>query len=197
MRRRVRRHGGGRGGYPGSARVGLAWMESCEHRPRVALRHGVGCYGGGLAITSERDRSRSCGCGRAVGREVAGRLCAFNHIYFVRCIVHFIVHFLSSDDRTGRGYRRLGMVAATIDITEARKEFNRLDERVGEERVIHVTRHGKPVFAVVDIEYLQAVLETIEIVSDPDSFRMFQEGLEDIRAGRVHSHEDVKRELGL
>lgn len=89
------------------------------------------------------------------------------------------------------------MVAATIDITEARKEFNRLDERVGEERVIHVTRHGKPVFAVVDIEYLQAVLETIEIVSDPEAFRMFREGLEDIREGRVHSHEDVKRELGL
>jgi PHD/YefM family antitoxin component YafN of YafNO toxin-antitoxin module len=85
----------------------------------------------------------------------------------------------------------------TLDITEARAQFNRLDERLEDEKVIYVTRHSKQVFAVVNIEYLNTALETIQIMSDPESFRMYQESLKDIREGRVHDHDDVKRELGL
>jgi prevent-host-death family protein len=84
---------------------------------------------------------------------------------------------------------------ATLDITEARSQFNRLDERLKDEQVIQVTRHNKPVFAVVDLEYLRAVLETIEIMSDPESYKMFQKGLEDIKHGRVVDHDEAKREL--
>ena len=89
------------------------------------------------------------------------------------------------------------MTDGTLDITEARAQLNRLDERLADERVIYVTRHNKKVFAVVDLEYLQTVLETIEIVSDPEAFKLFQQGLEDLKQGRVHDHEDVKKELGL
>jgi prevent-host-death family protein len=83
----------------------------------------------------------------------------------------------------------------TIDISEARNQFTRLDERLRDEHVVQITRHGKPVFAVVDIEYLTAVLETIEIMSDPASYKMFMESLEDIKHGRVFSQDDVRREL--
>lgn len=89
------------------------------------------------------------------------------------------------------------MPDGTLDITEAREQFNRLDKRLSDERVIYVTRHNKRVFAVVDVEYLQTVLETIEIMSDPEAFKVFQQGLDDLRHGRVHDHEDVKKELGL
>lgn len=91
----------------------------------------------------------------------------------------------------------LRVISETLDITEARNQFTRLDERVGDEKVIRVTRHNKPVFAIVDIEFLETVLETIEIVSDPESYRLFQQSLEDIRRGRVVDHEDVRKELGL
>lgn len=89
------------------------------------------------------------------------------------------------------------MPNGTIDITEARNQFNRLDERLDGDHVIYVTRHNKRVFAVVNIEYLQTVLETIEIMSDPESFKMFQQGLEDIKNGRVTDHDELKKELGL
>jgi PHD/YefM family antitoxin component YafN of YafNO toxin-antitoxin module len=89
------------------------------------------------------------------------------------------------------------MPDGTLDITEAREQFNRLDQRLEDERVIYVTRHNKKVFAVVDIEYLQTVLETIEIMADPESYKLFQQGLADLRDGRVHDHDDVKKELGL
>ncbi len=87
------------------------------------------------------------------------------------------------------------MTTGTLDITEARRQFNKLGERLRDEQVIYITRHNKHAFAVVDIEFLASVLETIEILSDPDSHRMFMESLEDIKMGRLHDHEDVKREL--
>lgn len=87
------------------------------------------------------------------------------------------------------------MSTDTLDITEARKQFNKLDERLRDDRVIYVTRHNKQVFAVVDVEFLSTVLETIEIVSDPESYRMFMQSLEDIKMGRLHDHDDVKRKL--
>jgi PHD/YefM family antitoxin component YafN of YafNO toxin-antitoxin module len=87
------------------------------------------------------------------------------------------------------------MGTATLDISEARKQFSQLDKRLREDRVIWITRHNKKAFAVVDTDLLQTVLETIEILSDPDGLRMLQEGLRDVRAGRLYDHEEVKREI--
>ena len=88
------------------------------------------------------------------------------------------------------------MAAPTLDISEARKQLNSLDERLKEERVIYVTRHNKKAFAVVDLEYLSAVVETVELLNDPEAMQMLQASIEDVRAGRVHSHDDIEKELG-
>ena len=85
---------------------------------------------------------------------------------------------------------------STLDISEARKQLNSIDKRLKDERVIVITRHNKDAFAVVDLEYLSAVMETVEVLSDPESMRMLQESVNDIRAGRLHRHEDVKKQLG-
>lgn len=87
------------------------------------------------------------------------------------------------------------MSTNTLDITEARNQFTKLDAKLRDEQVIQITRHNKPVFAVVDIAFLETVLETIEIMSDPESYQLFLDSLKDIEEGRVHDHEDVKREL--
>ncbi len=87
------------------------------------------------------------------------------------------------------------MPTETIDITEARNQFNRLDESLRDEKVIVVTRHNKQVFAVVDLEHLSILMETIEIMTSPDSLEMFKEALEDIKNENLHDHEDVKRDL--
>ena len=88
------------------------------------------------------------------------------------------------------------MSGVTLDISEARKQLNSIDERRKGDRVIVVTRHNKNAFAVVDLEYLAAVLETVEILSDPEAMRMHQQSIDDIRAGRLHDHDDVEKELG-
>lgn len=88
------------------------------------------------------------------------------------------------------------MSAETLDISEARRRFNTLDSDLETRPVIYITRHNKNAFAVVEIEYLETILETMEIITDPESHRMFMESLEDIKQGRVHDHDDVERELG-
>ena len=84
----------------------------------------------------------------------------------------------------------------TLDISEARRQFNSLDERLASDPIIFVTRHNKRAFAVVDTEFLCAMLETIEIVSDPQSLDLFKQSIEDIRAGRLFDHDDVEKEFG-
>ena len=88
------------------------------------------------------------------------------------------------------------MSGATLDISEARKQFSSIDKRLKDDRVIFVTRHNKKAFAVVDLDYLSAVLETIEILSDPEAMVMMQQSIQDIRAGRLFDHDDVEKELG-
>jgi hypothetical protein len=45
-------------------------------------------------------------------------------------------------------------------------------------------------------EQLVAILETAEILSDPDAMEMLQKSIADIRAGRVYDHNAVEKELG-
>ncbi len=86
-------------------------------------------------------------------------------------------------------------MASVLDISEARRVFNTLDERLREEPVIYIHRHNKPSFAIIDIDHLEALVETMEILCDPEAMDAFEQSLDDIRNGRLHDHEDVKKEL--
>ena len=87
------------------------------------------------------------------------------------------------------------MSEATLDISEARKKFNTLDRDLQDDYVIYITRHNKKAFAVVNVEYLTTVMETLEILADPEAIRMLQDSIADIRHGRVFDQDDVEREL--
>jgi PHD/YefM family antitoxin component YafN of YafNO toxin-antitoxin module len=84
----------------------------------------------------------------------------------------------------------------TLEISQVFKQLNSIEERLRKDCVIYVTRNGDRAFALVDIEYLAAVTETMEALSDPNAMRMLQGSLDDILAGRLHSHDVVEKELG-
>jgi PHD/YefM family antitoxin component YafN of YafNO toxin-antitoxin module len=88
------------------------------------------------------------------------------------------------------------MSGSVLDITEARKAFNTLDERLRVEPVIWVTRHNRKAFAVVDKETLEAVLETMEILKDPESLRVLAQSIDDIKNGRLIDHDELEKEFG-
>ena len=43
----------------------------------------------------------------------------------------------------------------------------------------------------------ESLIETIEIMSDPETMRNIAEGIEDLRKGRTKSLEEVEKELNL
>jgi PHD/YefM family antitoxin component YafN of YafNO toxin-antitoxin module len=88
------------------------------------------------------------------------------------------------------------MPGVTLDISEARKQLNTLDKKLEDQQVIVVTRHNKKAFAVVNLEYLSALIETLEIFTDPEATQMLSDSISDLRAGRVFDHGDVEKELG-
>lgn len=89
------------------------------------------------------------------------------------------------------------MGVKTLDISEARTQFNHLDKTLKGEgiHVVRITRRGQEAFAVVDIDYLESLLETLEVLADPEALAMLQASVEDIEAGRVHDLDEVMEEL--
>ena len=86
----------------------------------------------------------------------------------------------------------------SLSITEARKALNTLPEELARSHAtVAVTRRGKRVLAILDWELYEGLLETMEILGDPELMAQIREAEKDIREGRTHAWEDVKAELGL
>lgn len=89
------------------------------------------------------------------------------------------------------------MTTDTLDISEARRQLFKLSQRVQSERgtVIWVTTDNKRSFAIVEPQLMESLIETLELLHDPESASKLEQGLEDARTGRVSNHEDVKKAL--
>ena len=88
----------------------------------------------------------------------------------------------------------------TLPITEARyelpnlpKEFDR-DPEVG---AVAVTNRGKPVLAVMPWERYESIVETLEIMGDSGLMAALKKSIQQMKSGKTHSMEEVKRELRL
>lgn len=83
-----------------------------------------------------------------------------------------------------------------LPISQVRSDLSELVKSVDVQEV-HITVDGKPRAALVDIDELNSMKATLEVLSDPELMKAIKEGEADIKAGRVHSWESVKEELGL
>ncbi len=82
-------------------------------------------------------------------------------------------------------------------ISEIREQITRLPEYFEQEpEAVTVTRHGKPIMAILPWELYESIMETLEVLGDDELMAAFRRGVQDIEAGRVESWEDVKKELG-
>lgn len=80
----------------------------------------------------------------------------------------------------------------TIPVSGARQTLPELVSRMRTlmDRVI-ITRNGKPAAVMMGYEEYESWVETLELLSRPESVRGVREGLEDLRAGRSRSFERV------
>ena len=76
----------------------------------------------------------------------------------------------------------------TLSIEEARAQLSRVAhelEESAEPRAVQVTRYGKPVLALLPWEFYDALIETLEIIGDPELWGELQNSIQDLQQGRV------------
>lgn len=85
-----------------------------------------------------------------------------------------------------------------ISLTDARPMLTRLPEKLAEgQGVIPLTRHGKPVLAIMTWDLFEAWLETIEVMSDSELMVRVLDSMNQIQQGKTRPWEEVKADLDL
>ena len=82
-------------------------------------------------------------------------------------------------------------------ITEARNKFIKLPDQTAKDQVLAVTRRNKEVMAVMSWELYEGLLETIEVLSDPELIQHLRTAIDDVNAGLTHSLSEAYERLGL
>lgn len=89
-------------------------------------------------------------------------------------------------------------MARIVPFTEARASLSELldDIEARHEHVV-ITRKGRPAAVVISTEEWEALEETFEILQDDETLAALRESEEDVKAARLFSLDEVRRELGL
>lgn len=105
---------------------------------------------------------------------------------------------MALDKRARILYNSKKMISTILPLTEARNRFAELIEAVSS-MFAHftITRRGKPEAVLMSKEDYDGLMETLEILSDKEAVKSIRQGLKDIKAGRIESWEEVKKELNL
>ncbi|MDQ6601162.1 MAG: type II toxin-antitoxin system Phd/YefM family antitoxin [Chloroflexota bacterium] len=90
-------------------------------------------------------------------------------------------------------------MVAKLSMAEAREQFTRLPEQFEKEPelTVQVTRHGRPVMAVLSWELYESITETLEILGDPELMAALRQSAQEIARGETIPWETVKAELGV
>ncbi len=89
------------------------------------------------------------------------------------------------------------MQGNTYSISEIREQITRLPEQFERNpEVVTVTQHGKPIMAILPWGLYESIMETLEVMSDPELMEAFREGVKDMEEGRVRPLDEVLKELG-
>jgi prevent-host-death family protein len=80
----------------------------------------------------------------------------------------------------------------TIPLSKAKAGFSKLIDDVGKTRSAYrITKGGEAEAALISMEEYESLVETIEILSDPDLMKQIKQSRLDIEKGRLVSHKEV------
>lgn len=77
-------------------------------------------------------------------------------------------------------------MSRTLSIKEAREQLTKLPEEFSAQRepeAVQVTRRGEPVLAILPWNLYESIIETLEILSDPEAMQVFRESVAQLEAG--------------
>ena len=80
----------------------------------------------------------------------------------------------------------------TLPLAEVKAHFSELVSRVDREHDrVTVTVHGKPTAILIAVEDLEALEETLEILSDPATMRRLRQAKREIARGEIVTQEQL------
>ena len=88
-------------------------------------------------------------------------------------------------------------MVTTMSLKELRPELPRVMDKIDKklDRYI-VTKRGKPMVVMLSIEDYESLMETLDILADPQAMADLRKGEEDIRKGRTRSWAEIKASIG-
>ena len=87
-------------------------------------------------------------------------------------------------------------MARELPITEARAKLTQIaNDLVGSQDAVTVTNRGKPMMTLIGYEMYESIMESLEIMSDPDLMAQLRKSLREARSGDVIGLDQVEREL--
>lgn len=89
-------------------------------------------------------------------------------------------------------------MAKTIPFSEARSSLSELLDFVqAEQEHVVITRNGKQAALLMSMDEWESWEETLEVAQDTELVEHLERSDADVKAGRVHDWDEVKRDLGL
>ncbi len=83
-----------------------------------------------------------------------------------------------------------------LTTVNARRELTKLPEKLGANpATVAVTRRGKPVLAIMTWEDYQAILETLEILSDNEAVEHLRRSIREVKEGKQIPWQHAKARL--
>ena len=84
-----------------------------------------------------------------------------------------------------------------MSITEARNKLTQMPEQLqGGAWAVPLTRHGTPVMALMSWDLFESIVETLDIMGDPEAMAELKASIEQIKRGEGRPWEEIKAELG-
>ena len=87
-------------------------------------------------------------------------------------------------------------MAKFLTITETRKQLLNLPEQLTDEPII-ITKHGKPAMVALGYEQFESIMETLEVLSDPELMDILRQSLTQADQGETVALDDAIARLGL
>lgn len=89
-------------------------------------------------------------------------------------------------------------IAEGMSISDARNRLTQLpDLLTGSPGVIPLTKRGRPIMALMSWDLFQSIMETMEIMADPDLMAQLKDSVKDIQEGRTRPLTEFAAELGI
>lgn len=87
-------------------------------------------------------------------------------------------------------------MSKTVPVRELRSELSQVIDQVADlrEHVI-VTRRGRPAAVLIPVDEYEALEETAEILSDPETMDAIEEGLRESKRGETVTLAELRRDL--